>query len=116
MNNPMTNGPMSIIATDPEDAVYLLMSTLLCNDNEEAERNEWIEFKGRRAIYDYIKGNLTLDIDSLMIDLNKSYVLINGEPYNSENKRTALMFMTIVKDVYNDDFNPNDFVIRDEEY
>lgn len=109
------NNPMAIIASDPEQATYLLMATLLCVDNEETERTEWIEFKGRRALYDHIKENLTLDVDTSMIDLTKSYVLINGEPYNPENKRTALMFMSIVKDVYNDDFNPNDFVIKDEE-
>lgn len=109
------NNPMTILNTDPEQATYLLLATYIVEDNETSERTEWIEFSGRKSVYDFIKGNLTLDADSYMLDIDKSYVLINGEPYNSENKRTAFMFMNIVKDVYNDDFNPNNYVIRNDE-
>lgn len=115
------NNPMTILNADPEQATYLLLATYIVEDNEMTEGTEWIEFSGRKSVYDFIKENLTLDDDnSYMIDLDKSYVLINGEPYNSENKRTAFTFMNIVKDVYNDDFNPSDYVIRnndeEEEY
>lgn len=110
--------PIKILNADPEHSAYLLLATYNAEDNMGYSLKEWIPFDTRKGLYEHIKDNLSSGdvlIDIPMIDLKNSYVLIEGEPYNPNNMRTAFIFMSIARGVYNDDFNPNDYIIRDDE-
>ena len=109
MENQNFVNPIQVMSVDPENIQYLLIAEIVLDEGSNTKY--WQEFETRSELYKYIKENLETESD--IIDINRSYVIMNGEPYSFQNKVSVSNWMMVVSSIYGDDFNPKHFEIQE---
>lgn len=109
MENQNFVNPFQVIQSDPENAKYLLIAEIVMED--EDNKKIWKEFENRAELYKYIKENLETESD--IIDISRSYVIMDNEAYSFVNKTSVKAWMIVVSDIYGDSFNPSHFEIKE---
>lgn len=97
---------------NPENSSYILLATIIPDNNEVDSYSTWVFFASRDEIYSYIKENLESDED--ILDIEHSYVLMSGTqiPKEMEAMPNVSGWMIAVAPIYGDTFNPQHYAIE----
>lgn len=97
---------------NPENCSYILLATIIPNDNEEEPYCTWFFFESRNEIYGYIKDNL--ESDEEILDIDHSYILMSESqiPKEMEEMPNVSGWMVAVAPMYGDTFDPKHYAIE----